>query len=193
MTSKPVVIVLAAGKGERFLASGGTVHKLSASLAGTTVLEHVIQTVEAAGLDLHIVKHSPGSGGMADSIAAGVSATPHAAGWLILPGDLPMIQPKSLQLVANGLLLQKVVVPHYRQQQGHPVAFRHECFDALSGLTGDAGAKTVVQKYRLSDEVFDLVLDDAGLVTDIDTVDDLRQAEESFMRTVNPEREKWKV
>lgn len=187
MTSKPVVIVLAAGKGERFLASGGKTHKLAASLVGTTVLQRVIRAVEESGLDLHVVKHSPGSGGMADSIAAGVSATPQAAGWLILPGDLPMIQPQSLRLVANGLLLHKVVVPHYRQQQGHPVAFRHECFAALSALSGDTGAKAVVQKYRLVKEVFDLVLDDAGLVTDIDTVDDLRQAEESLMRTVNPE------
>lgn len=187
MTSKPVVIVLAAGKGERFRASGGTVHKLSASLAGTTVLDHVIRTVEASGLDFHVVRHSPGSGGMADSIAAGVSATPQAAGWLILPGDLPLIQSKSLQLVANGLLLQKVVVPHYRQQPGHPVAFRHECLAELSALSGDAGAKAVVQKYRLAKEVFDLVLDDAGLVTDIDTVEDLRQAEESLRRTSNPE------
>jgi hypothetical protein len=30
----PVVIVLAAGRGERFAASGGTVHKLQALLAG---------------------------------------------------------------------------------------------------------------------------------------------------------------
>ncbi|MDO9421042.1 MAG: nucleotidyltransferase family protein [Herminiimonas sp.] len=186
MTAKPVVIVLAAGKGERFHASGGKTHKLAASLAGATVLERVLRAVELAGLDLHVVKHSPGSGGMADSIAAGVSATPHAAGWLILPGDLPMIQAKSLQLVANGLLLQKVVVPHYRQQQGHPVAFRHECFEALCGLSGDAGAKTVVEKYRASHEVFDLVLDDAGLVTDIDTVDDLAKAEELFVRTDHP-------
>jgi molybdenum cofactor cytidylyltransferase len=175
MTRKPVVIVLAAGKGERFQASGGKTHKLAASLAGATVLERVLRAVEVAGLDLHVVKHSPGSGGMTDS-----------AGWLILPGDLPMIQPKSLQMVANGLLLQKVVVPHYRQQQGHPVAFRHECFDALCSLSGDVGAKAVVEKYRSSNEVFDLVLDDTGLVTDIDTVDDLAKAEELFVRTNHP-------
>jgi molybdenum cofactor cytidylyltransferase len=186
MSSKPVVIVLAAGKGERFLASGGKTHKLTALLAGKPVLDYVIRAVEASGLDMHIVEHSPGNGGMADSIAAGVSATPHAAAWLILPGDLPMVQPKSLQLVANALVLQKVVVPHYGQQQGHPVGFRHECFDALCHLSGDAGAKSVVQKYRLSHEVFDLVLDDSGLVTDIDTVNDLRRAEKLFMQADHP-------
>lgn len=187
MHSKPVVIVLAAGNGERFRASGGNTHKLAASLAGITVLEHVIQAVEASGLDMHIVSSKHGGGGMADSIAAGVSATPQAAGWLILPGDLPLIQPKSLQLIANGLLLQKVVVPHYRRQQGHPVAFRSECFEALSRLSGDAGAKAVLEAYRSSKEVFDLVLDDVGLVTDVDTVDDLAKAEELLMQAVNPE------
>lgn len=180
--SKPVVIVLAAGNGDRFRASGGKTHKLAAHLAGATVLEHVVRAVEASGLDLHIVKNSPGSGGMGDSIAAGVSATPRAAGWLILPGDLPLIQPKSLQLVANGLLLQKVVVPHYRQQQGHPVAFRSECFEALASLSGDAGARAVLEAYRSTKEVFDLVLDDVGMVTDVDTVEDLTRVEELFMQ-----------
>ncbi len=183
MPSKPVVIVLAAGKGERFLASGGTVHKLSALLADTTVLEHVIRTVEASGLDLHIVKHSPGSGGMADSIAAGVSATPQAAGWLILPGDPPLIQTESLRRVAAALDFHKVVVPHYHQQQGHPVGFRNDCFDALSRLSGDSGAKAIVQAHRLSDDILDLSLDDVGLVTDVDTVDDLSKARKLFMQT----------
>jgi molybdenum cofactor cytidylyltransferase len=184
MVSKPVVVVLAAGDGARFRASGGHTHKLAATLAGITVLEHVIQAVKASGLDLHVVSSKHGSGGMADSIAAGVAATPQAAGWLILPGDLPLIQPKSLRRVADGLLLKKIVVPHYRQQPGHPVGFRNECFAALSRLSGDSGAKTIVEEYRKIDAVFDLVLDDAGLVTDIDTLDDLARAEDLLMRTV---------
>jgi len=185
MSSKPVVIVLAAGKGERFLASGGKTHKLAASLGGLTVLEHVIRTVQASGLEMHIVKSATGDG-MADSIAAGVTATSQAAGWLILPGDLPLIQSESLRRVADELISYKVVVPHYRQQQGHPVGFRKECFDALARLSGDRGAKAVIQQYRLTNEVLDLSLDDVGVVTDIDTVDDLHSAEKLFMQIANP-------
>lgn len=184
MSSQPIVIVLAAGKGQRYLASGGTTHKLAASLAGSTVLAHVVSAVEASGLQVHIVK-SAASDGMADSIAAGVCATADAAGWLILPGDLPLIQPESLRRVADALVLHKVVVPHYCGQQGHPVGFGKACCDALSRLSGDVGAKSVIQKYRLTDEVFDLSIDDQGLVTDVDTVEDLSRAEDLFMRALN--------
>ncbi|MGH6625834.1 MAG: nucleotidyltransferase family protein, partial [Burkholderiaceae bacterium] len=37
--SSPVVLVLASGRGERFAASGGTVHKLQALLRGQPVLQ----------------------------------------------------------------------------------------------------------------------------------------------------------
>lgn len=185
MPNKPVVIILAAGKGERFLASGGKTHKLAAPLLGVTVLEHVIRTVEASGLEAHIVKSASGDG-MADSIAAGVNATAQASGWLILPGDLPLIQAESLRRVASELSRYKVVVPQYRQQQGHPVGFSKKCFDALAILSGDGGAKAVIQKCRSSGEVLDLSLDDLGVITDIDTVDDLREAEKLCSQMANP-------
>lgn len=186
MPNKPVVIVLAAGKGDRFLASGGKTHKLSASLGGVEILERLLRTVETSGMDVHIVRFSPRQGGMADSISSGVCATASATGWLILPGDLPLVQPESLRRVADGLVSHKVVVPYYRGQQGHPVGFRHECFDALSCLSGEGGAKAVINEHRFSHEVLDLPVDDLGLITDVDTVDDLAKAHAIFMRTVNP-------
>ena len=36
----PTVLVLASGRGERFAASGGQVHKLQARLGDKTVLQH---------------------------------------------------------------------------------------------------------------------------------------------------------
>lgn len=62
--SSPVVIILAAGRGERFLASGGKTHKLEAVLAGQSVLTHVIQAVEAANLPWHLVRPEGGTPGM---------------------------------------------------------------------------------------------------------------------------------
>ena len=38
-SAQPVVLVLASGRGERFAASGGMVHKLRAALGDKTVLE----------------------------------------------------------------------------------------------------------------------------------------------------------
>ncbi|MFT3760976.1 nucleotidyltransferase family protein [Thauera sp.] len=176
-SSSPTVIVLAAGRGERFLASGGVVHKLDTLLEGESVLEHVLGAVKASGLPWHLVRPAGGTAGMGDSIALGVKATAIAAGWLILPGDLPLIRAESLRHVALALNEHPVVVPHHRYRRGHPVGFRRECLAALRTLTGDAGAASVVRTYRDRGRVLDLSLDDPGIAFDVDSLDDLREAE----------------
>lgn len=173
--SLPTVIVLASGRGERFAASGGTTPKLKARLADKTVLQHTLAAVQASGLPWHL--EDGGHPGMGDSIAAAVRATwqssAQAAGWLILPGDLPLIQSDTLRAVAAALSVHEVVVPIYQGQRGHPVGFSAACGPALSGLKGNQGAALVVQSYA----AIELVVNDVGCVTDIDTVDDLQAAE----------------
>ena len=183
----PVVIVLAAGQGTRFRASGGQAHKLDAALAGLPVLQHVIRAVMASGLPWHVVRHASGAG-MGDSIAAGVNATVDAPGWLILPGDLPLVTPHSLRCVAQALATYTVVVPHWQQHRGHPVGFRAACRDALMQLSGEMGAASVVRHYRTSNEVLDLALHDRGIITDIDTVADLAGAESLLASRSRPSR-----
>lgn len=179
----PTVIVLAAGRGERFAASGAGVHKLDALLAGRRVLEHVLDAVRQSGLRCHIVRAADvrpadGSalGGMGDSIATGVRATPDAAGWMILPGDLPLIQASTLIAIASAPLCG-VLVPRYQGQRGHPVRFDARCGPELAKLHGNMGADRVLRAQAAIYSIATMDLDDAGIVTDIDTLDDLRSAE----------------
>lgn len=174
--SPPVVIILAGGKGARFFASGAVVHKLDAPLGEYPVLDHVIRAVEAAGLNWHLVRPAGGTCGMGESVSLGVRATANASGWLILPGDLPLIRPASLQTVAAELRQHSVVVPWYRRQHGHPVGFGRRWLSHLLRLTGDAGAKSIVKMARRENDVCDLTLADAGIVFDIDTLADLQAA-----------------
>lgn len=174
---KPVVVILAAGRGERFLASGGKTHKLDALLGGVAVLERVLRTVRASGLPWHVVRPAEDTRGMGDSIAKGVRATADASGWLILPADLPLVRPDTLGLVAASLASHRIVVPQWRGTRGHPVGFDAQCFDALTGLSGDAGAAGVVRDCRLAGLVQDLEVDDPGIQWDVDTVQDLARAE----------------
>jgi len=167
----PTVIILASGRGERFAASGGTTHKLQARLMDKTVLQHTLDAVRGSGLPWHL--EEGGHPGMGDSIAAAVQKTPHAHGWLILPADLPLIQSGSLQAVAAALAGHDVVIPVYQGQRGHPVGFSAGCRQALLDLQGDKGAARVVRAYA----AMELVVEDIGCVTDIDTVDDLQVAE----------------
>lgn len=169
----PVVIVLAAGRGRRFAAAGGQGDKLQALLHGRAVLAHVLAAVQAAGLPLHVVTPASGGPGMGDSIAAGVRATAGAPGWLVLPGDLPQVAPASIGAVAQALPRWDVVVPWYGPVRGHPVGFSAACRADLLALAGDAGAAAIVQARRAGGRVCDLPLDDAGLIQDVDTPDDL--------------------
>jgi molybdenum cofactor cytidylyltransferase len=176
-TPSVVVIILAAGRGERFKASGAQVDKLNAPLAGMRVRDHVLRCVQASGLPWHIVEREHtqhlAQPGMGDSIACGVAATAHAGGWLVLPGDLPLVQPTTLLAVAQALKTHAVVVPCYQGDTGHPVGFDASCGAALKALRGDAGARSVVAlrgAWRLD-------VSDPGCVLDVDTLDALAQAE----------------
>jgi molybdenum cofactor cytidylyltransferase len=167
----PTVIVLASGRGERFRASGGRLHKLQATLGGVTVLARTLQAVQASGLRWHL--EDQGHPGMGDSIAAAVRATRDAAGWLVLPADLPLVQPATLRQIAQALQRAAVVVPMHAGQRGHPVGFSALCGPALMALSGAQGAAPVVRAHG----AVEVPVDDIGIVTDIDTVDDLARAE----------------
>jgi molybdenum cofactor cytidylyltransferase len=172
--SRPVVLVLASGRGERFIASGGSGSKLDALLGGKSVLDCTVDVVRASGLPWHLeqAQHA----GMGDCIAAAVRATQDATGWLVLPGDLPLVQPESLQMVAGLLATHAVVLPQFHGQRGHPVGFGAVCRDALMALRGPQGAASVVRAQEARGPALRLELDDAGIVTDIDTLQDLEKA-----------------
>ena len=173
--AQPTVLVLASGRGERFRAAGGTGSKLEALLGGVPVLQRTLAAVRASGLPWHV--EDAGHAGMGDSIAAAVRATRDAAGWLVLPGDLPLIQPSTLQAVAAALAQADVVLPHHLGERGHPVGFARNCGGELAALQGAEGAAAIVRSRTKAGQVVRLDLDDAGIVTDIDTPADLAAAE----------------
>ena len=169
--AQPVVISLTSGRGKRFLASGGTGSKLQAMLAGRRVLERTLAAVRASNLPWHV--EDAGHAGMGDSIAAGVRATADAPAWLILPGDLPLIQACTLRLIADARVGLDAVVPVVNGERSHPVRFSARCGPESMRLTGSHGAAFVVQTWGAT--LWPVA--DKGCVMDIDTLDDLRKAE----------------
>jgi molybdenum cofactor cytidylyltransferase len=167
----PTVIVLASGRGERFIASGGQVHKLQALLGGKKIIDWTLDAVRASGLPFHI--EDAGHPGMGDSISAAVRATPDANGWLILPADLPLIQPATLLAVAQGLQQAAACYPSHAGQRGHPIGFSAQLGLELAKLQGNHGA---VQVFT-AQAAMKIIVDDVGCVTDIDTLQDLERAQ----------------
>lgn len=171
--------MLAAGRGERFAASGASVHKLQALLAGKRVLEHVLDAVQASGLPHYLVEPDASRAGMGDSIAAGVKATSNAPGWLILPADLPLIRSTTLRSIALAPPCA-VTVPRYQGQRGHPVRFSAACGAELMLLKGNQGAAHILQAQAAINSIAYIDTDDAGTVTDVDTLEDLYRAQALF-------------
>ena len=188
--SRVAVIVLAAGRGSRF---GGPSHKLAQSLGRATVLATTLRHAVASHLPVTVVTTAPlaetarrsvasrdvvvlpddGSAGfgMGHSIAAGVAARPDADGWLILPGDMPLVRAQTVQAVARPLAEHPVCYAQYRGRRGHPVAFAAELYSELITLTGDEGARRLVARYP----AFAVEVNDPGVLIDIDTAADLER------------------
>ncbi len=189
--SGPVVVVLAAGRGSRFQ---GPEHKLLQPLGASSVLGTTLRHVLASQLPMVVVATAamsviagrsiatrdivvvPEVGettahplGMGYSIACGVGARPNASGWLILPGDMPMVSPETLQAVAQALKQHTVAYAQYRGRRGHPVGFAAELFSELATLSGDEGARRLLARYP----AHGVDVDDAGVLIDIDTEADL--------------------
>lgn len=168
------MLVLASGQGRRFALSGGSGHKLQADICGKTVLERTLEAVRASGLSWHL--EDRGHPGMGDTIAAAVRCTRSAAGWLILPADLPLVAPQTLLALARISTPAPVVIPVFESQRGHPVRFAPACGEALATLQGPRGAASVVARF----EAFEWPVQDAGCVADIDTLEDLQRVRALF-------------
>lgn len=198
MPERPLVgVLLAAGRGSRFDASGASSKLLQPTprgpLAGVPVaavcarqlrpaVDQLVAVVAPADSDvqrqLHAVLAAEGctlvinpraAEGMGTSIAAGVAASAEAAGWLVALADMPLIAATTAQAVANAVRVGSAsAVPQHSGQRGHPVGFGPACRDALMGLAGDTGARLVLARFP--PQV--LPVDDPGCLVDLDRPDD---------------------
>jgi molybdenum cofactor cytidylyltransferase len=110
--------------------------------------------------------------GMGASLAAAIEATGDADGWIVALADMPRIAESTIEAVARAVDGgAPVVAPFYNGQRGHPVGFGIQHRDALLALDGDTGARALFA----SQEVTRIDVDDPGVLSDIDTPDDLRK------------------
>lgn len=110
--------------------------------------------------------------GMGCSLAHAIGQSTAWDGWVIALADMPFLHPQSIAAVADALAEGAgIVLPTWQGEKGHPVGFSKEFGDALTRLGGDAGARAIVQAHPRA--VRRLLLDDPGIVRDVDTPADL--------------------
>jgi molybdenum cofactor cytidylyltransferase len=181
-------VLLAAGVGSRFGGDkllhplpDGTPIAVAAAANLRSACERIVAVVRpeherlaallaAAGCE--IVPCHAADGGMGHSLAAGVQASADAFGWLVALADMPFIAASSHQAVASSLHAgASLAATQYAGRRGHPVGFSRQWLPQIAALTGDRGARDLLEKHRAQ-----LVLcpvDDQGVIWDIDRRENL--------------------
>ncbi|MBS0360534.1 MAG: nucleotidyltransferase family protein [Proteobacteria bacterium] len=187
-------VVLAAGSGSRF--GGG---KLTAAWGPGVLLEGALAAAFAApvrsvtvviGADAPavaaaarafdprvLVVHAPDHAeGMAASLRTGIASLPaDADGAFVFLGDMPRVPPAVLGRMAQALEGGALAAaPVWKGRRGNPVLLGRTLFPELIGLSGDAGARGVLQ--GLGDRLALVESPDDGVLFDVDTPEDLPQA-----------------
>lgn len=181
-------LMLAAGYSRRFgadkrrlmLDDGRSL--LAASLAlPCSILEEVWlvlrpdDSITELGLpaSIKLVQHPLTAQGMGHSLAAGAEcllAESSADTVAIFLADMPLIRRNSLEALFAYASADKIVIPSYQGKRGHPVLFGRDFWPQLAALSGDAGAKLVLQQHP--DAMHVVELDDPGVLRDVDTQED---------------------
>jgi len=180
--------VLAAGEGRRF---GG--RKQLAELHGRPLLEHVLSAMAAtplervvvvlganadevlSGVDLYgaePVVFAAWHEGQAASLRAGLDALGDVAGAVVALGDQPRLSPLAVERLlsapTDGFDAARAT---YAGKPGHPVLLRRSLFPAVRQLSGDEGARGLLEHARVAS----VACDGLGGPEDVDTRDELEE------------------
>lgn len=161
--------------GETLLAS--SLQQVRAALPATWVVLRPDDDAQALGVptDIPVVRSEMAEGGLGHSLASGVrviSEQSSADAVAIFLGDMPWISPTTLEQLFAAASAERIVLPTYNGQPGHPVIFGRQFWPPLTQLTGDSGARSVLQAHPTA--VQRIAVSDAGVVQDVDTPSALR-------------------
>lgn len=132
--------------------------------------------------DVEVLIAADADAGMGHSLAAGVAATAEARGWIVALADMPYIETNSIALVLAALQDGAVMAaPSHQGLRGHPVGFDASFRDELMALEGDEGARSLLHRHANSLQLVECT--DAGVLRDIDTLNDLRRDLPSDLRS----------
>lgn len=138
------------------------------------VTGHARDRIEAAlaGLPVRCVHAPDFAQGMGHSLAAGVRAgDPDTVGYLVSPGDLPGLTAALVARVAAAAADRghsRHVIPMADGQRGHPVFLAASLRPGLLTLTGDTGARLLLQQPAECARTDLLELGDDAILRDVD-------------------------
>ena len=181
-------LILAAGRSTRM----GGPNKLLEEINGKALVRHVAEHVLAspaepvivvtghqkerveralAGLPVTFVHNPDFANGLSTSLKTGIAAVPaDADGAIVCLGDMPQVSAKLIDRLTAAFDPQRgalVVIPTIEGKRGNPVLWSRRFFPDLAKVEGDVGARHLIGGY--AEAVTEVPLDDAGVLTDVDT------------------------
>jgi molybdenum cofactor cytidylyltransferase len=172
-------------------------HVIEATLASQArpvivVLGHQAEQVRAAIAQytghsaISMIENPDYRQGMSTSLQAGVKAIANLAAAsrpdsaLIILGDQPMMTAHILDtlIAARQTTGKRIITPFYEGKRGNPILFDASLFPELLEVTGDEGARSVVERHR--QEVATVELGNAVAAYDVDTWEAYQQVVEEW-------------
>lgn len=178
------MVVLAAGAGTRF----GEPKATALLRPGVRFVDAVVEAALGSGATHVVVVGAAGlvvpagarlaaagaRGEQIESLRIGLArlANTSVAGALAWPVDHPFVLAGTARAIAHGAMAARapVALPVHGGRRGHPAWFARETWRELMSV-GDGGARTVVRAY--APRVLEVLVDDAGVLRDVDTREDL--------------------
>jgi molybdenum cofactor cytidylyltransferase len=186
-------IVPAAGQGARFAAaSPGAPHKLLTPIDGVAMVRRTVAALLEGGAERCVVVVSAEgetairaalaempvtlrvnpdpARGMFSSIQIGVAETEDADGCVLLPGDMPYVQPATIAAVVATCRCTKLpVLAGHAGRRGHPIAWSA----SLRARVLQAPAGTTLSEERSHEAIVLIEVPDPGVHRDVDHPSDL--------------------
>ena len=186
-------LVLAAGFSRRF----GKDKRRALLPTGESVIEATITHLTRAFGNVHVVlreeddelhelirtrfpettlSHCPTAHlGMGHSLAHGAQFAESWDGIAICLGDMPYTRVETLEALIGHFRSLKddrvILIPTFHGDRGHPVLFGRDYLHDMAQLTGDQGARRIIEAHPEYVHIF--ISEDTGILRDIDRPGDL--------------------
>ena len=157
-------ILLAAGQSKRMDGE----NKLTKEIQGVPLIKHSVKNILASSVDeliiilgyqkeiieklidknnkIKFVFNKDFENGMASSIKTGLdNLSEKTEAFFICLGDMPMVNHNIYNQLIKSKNNNKIIVPTYKGQQGNPVLFNKSMKEKIMNITGDAGAKQILE------------------------------------------------
>ena len=182
-------ILLAAGQSKRMDGE----NKLVKKIQGIPLIKHSVKNILASSIDelivvlghqkeiieklidknekIKFVFNKDFKSGMASSIKTGLNhLSEKTEAFFICLSDMPMVNHDIYNQLIKSKDNKEIIVPTYKGQQGNPVLFNKLMKEKIIGITGDAGAKKILELNK--DKILNLEINDQSVTKGFNTQED---------------------